>query len=75
MGVVIVLTIITVLPVESLEGVREYLFTYHMVVWQKVFADPVNWHAIAASLLNLGFYTAVSLAGAWLVFTRKDILS
>lgn len=75
MGVVIVLTIITVLPVESLEGIRGYLFTYHMVVWQKVFADPVNWHAIAASLLNLGFYTGASLAGAWLVFTRKDILS
>lgn len=75
MGIIIVFTVLSVLPVESLEGIREYLFSYHMVVWQKIFTDPVNWHGIFASLINLGFYTVASLVGAWIVFTRKDILS
>lgn len=75
MGVIILLTIVTVMPIETFEGVRPYLFTYHMVVWQKAFEDPVNWHAIGASLMNLAFYTGAALVGAWVVFTRKDILS
>ncbi len=75
MGLIIILTVVTVMPIEAFGAVREYLFTYHMVVWQKVFDDPVNWHAIAASLLNLSFTAGAALIGAWLVFTRKDILS
>ncbi|MCU0454204.1 MAG: ABC transporter permease [Bacteroidetes bacterium] len=75
MGVIIVFTIITVMSLEAFEAVRPYLFTTHMVVWQKAFEDPVNWHAITASLLNLAFYTGAALLGAWAVFTRKDILS
>jgi hypothetical protein len=46
-----------------------------MVVWQKPFEDPVNWHAIGASLLNLALYAGAALVGSWVVFTRKDILS
>lgn len=75
MGIIIVFTVLTVLPVDSLESVRGYLFTYHMVVWQKIFTDPVNWHGIVASLINLGLYTGGSLIGTWIVFTRKDILT
>jgi ABC-2 type transport system permease protein len=75
MGVVIILTIVTVLPVEVFDGVREYLFTYHLIVWQKAFTDPINWHSIAASIVNLSTYTGAALIGAWVVFTRKDILS
>ena len=75
MGIIIILTVVTVMPIEAFGAVREYLFTYHMVVWQKVFDDPVNWHAITASLLNLSFTAGAALIGAWLVFTRKDILS
>jgi ABC-2 type transport system permease protein len=75
MGVIIVFTIVTVMPLEAFEPVRPYLFTYHMVVWQKAFEDPVNWHAISASVLNLSFTAGAALLGAWAVFTRKDILS
>ena len=75
MGLIIILTVVTVLPIEAFEGVREYLFTYHMMVWQKVFTDPVNWHGVMASLLNLAFYTGAALTGAWIVFLRKDVLT
>jgi len=75
MGVIIVLTVITVIPVETFSGIREYLFTYHMVVWQKVFMDPVPWNDIGISVVNLAGYTCATVAAAWIIFVRKDILS
>ena len=75
MGVVFVLTIITVIPVETFATAREYLFTYHMVAWQRMFSEPVPWDLIRAAVVNLGCYTVASVAAAWLIFVRKDILS
>ncbi len=75
MGLIIVFTILTFLPVEALEPAREYMFTYHMAVWQKAFDDPVPWHEVLSSLVNLTIYTVGAVTGAWLVFVRKDILS
>ena len=75
MGVIIVFTILTFLPVEALEPAREYMFTYHMTVWQKAFGDPIPWHEIFRSLINLTMYTVCTIGGAWIVFLRKDILS
>ncbi len=75
MGVIIVFSILTILPVEALEPAREYMFTYHMAVWQRVFEDPVPWGDIVTSLVILSAYTLATVGGAWVVFTRKDILS
>ncbi|MBI3005332.1 MAG: ABC transporter permease [Ignavibacteriales bacterium] len=75
MGVIIVLTIITVIPVETFSGIREYLFTYHMASWQKMFADPVPWGDIRSSVLNLAGYIIATLTAAWIIFVRKDVLS
>jgi ABC-2 type transport system permease protein len=75
MGVIIVLTVITVIPVETFAGIRQYLFTYHMAVWQKMFMDPVPWDDVRVSVLNLAGYTGAAVATAWLIFVRKDILS
>ena len=75
MGVVIVFTLITVLPVESFATVREYLFTYYMNIWQKAFEDPISWHDILVSLAYLGANSLVAVTAAWVIFTRKDILS
>jgi ABC-2 type transport system permease protein len=75
MGLVIVFTILTFLPIEALEPAREYMFTYHMSVWQKVFEDPVPWHEIIRSMINLSLYSMGAVGGAWIVFVRKDILS
>jgi len=75
MGLIIVFTILTFLPIEALDPARDYMFTYHMAVWQKAFEDPVPWSEIVRSLINLSLYTGGAFAGAWLVFLRKDILS
>jgi len=75
MGLIIMFTILTFLPIEALEPAREYMFTYHMAVWQKAFDDPIPWHDIVRSLINLSMYTVCAVGGAWIVFVRKDILS
>ncbi|MBI4429775.1 MAG: ABC transporter permease [Ignavibacteriales bacterium] len=75
MGVIIVLTIITVIPVETFSGIRGYLFTYHMAAWQKMFADPVPWNDIRMSVLNLAGYIVGAVAAAWVIFVRKDVLT
>jgi len=46
-----------------------------MVVWQKMFADPIPWDDIGSSVINLGLYTVGTGFGAWFIFVRKDILS
>lgn len=75
MGVVIVFTLITFLPVEVFANVRQYLFPYHMNIWQKAFEDPISWSSILVSMMYLGLYSAASTIAAWLIFTKKDILS
>ena len=75
MGVLIVFLIMTVSPLEMFEAMRPYLFTTYMNTWQKVFGDPVSWTEIWRGMAWLGSYSAAMVAGAWLIFIRKDILS
>jgi ABC-2 type transport system permease protein len=74
-GVLIVFTLITVLPVELFAVPRKYLFTYHMNIWQKAFADPIPWNDILIGVAYLGGTSLASVLAAWAIFTRKDILS
>jgi ABC-2 type transport system permease protein len=75
MGVLIVLLIVSVMPLEFFDSIRPYLFTTYINTWQKVFADPVQWSEIREGIAWLGSYSAVMALGAWLIFVRKDILS
>ncbi|MEP0822632.1 MAG: ABC transporter permease [Ignavibacterium sp.] len=75
MGILIVLLIVGVLPVELFEAVRPYLFTSHLNIWMGVFADPVDWSDILRSLAWLSGYSAAFAAAAWMIFVRKDILT
>jgi len=75
MGVLIVFLIMTVSPLEMFEAMRPYLFTTYMNSWQKVFGDPVSWAEVWKGMAWLGSYSAAMVAGAWLIFVRKDILS
>jgi len=75
MGVVIVFTLMTVLPVESFATIREYLFTDHMNIWQKAFDDPIPWHDILVGMVHLGVNSLAMVLAAWVIFTKKDILS
>ena len=75
MGLLIVATIITVIPVESFATLREILFTKHINMWQKMFQDPVPWNEIRFGLLHTGAYIVGAIGCAWTIFVRKDILS
>ncbi len=75
MTVIVIFLIISNLPVDSVEGIKPWLFTTHMNVWQQAFRDPYDWDKIRDSVLALGanslFFWSVTL----FIFRRKDILT
>ncbi len=75
MGVLIVFTVVSVIPVELFEIPKRFLFTKYLNMWQKIFQDPVPWDEIKTGILFMGAWTLASVLSAWAVFVRKDILS
>jgi ABC-2 type transport system permease protein len=75
MGLLIVCTVMTVMPVEMFEIPKKFLFTRYMDMWQKIFMDPIPWNEIKMGMLSLGAWTLAAVLGAWSVFVKKDILS
>lgn len=75
MGMLMVMLIIGVLPVEIFQSLQPYLLTGSMNVWTKVFSDPVPWDDVVNACLWLGGYIAAFAALAWLIFVRKDVLT
>jgi ABC-2 type transport system permease protein len=75
MGLLIVCTVMTVMPVEMFEIPKKFLFTRYMDMWQKIFMDPIPWNEIKMGILSLGAWTLAAVLGAWNVFVKKDILS
>ncbi len=75
MGILIIFSIISVLPVELFEIPKKFLFTRHLNLWQKIFQDPVPWNEVQTGFWHLGVWTLASVLGAWGVFVKKDILS
>lgn len=74
-SVVIVLTILSTMDIPFFNRLKPYLFTTHMIGWKGFFYDPVPWGDILGSLGILLVHTLVFTGAAWVVFTRKDILS
>jgi len=75
MGVIIVCSVITLMPIQLFDALRPHLFTSYLDLWSRVFAEPVDWEKIRTGALYLGGYSFASVAGAWYIFVRKDILS
>ncbi|MCX6137419.1 MAG: ABC transporter permease [Ignavibacteriales bacterium] len=75
MGVIIVFLVVSNLHISAFEFIRPYLFTTHESVWQKAFADPLDWSTIAASCGVLGAYSAALWMATLAIFKTKDILS
>ena len=75
MGLLIVCTVITVMPVEMFEIPKKFLFTRYLDMWQKIFLDPIPWNEIKIGMLYMSTWTGAAVLGAWSVFVRKDILS
>ncbi|HVN47999.1 MAG TPA: ABC transporter permease [Bacteroidota bacterium] len=75
MGVLILCLIVSSLPLEVFDSIKPYLFTDYLNLWQKAFHDPIPWNDVQTALMVFGAYSFASAAGAWVIFTRKDILS
>ncbi|MAT40214.1 MAG: hypothetical protein CL946_11490 [Ectothiorhodospiraceae bacterium] len=75
MAVVIVSLIISNVPIDAFEAIKPYLFTTYMDSWMDAFTQPVDWkHALEQSGI-LALYFMGFTATAWIIFSRKDILS
>lgn len=75
MGVLIVFSVISVIPLQLLDTTKPFLFTSYMNLWQEAFYDPMNWENIRKGIVCFGTYSIASLVGAWIIFVKKDILS
>ncbi len=75
MGVLIVFSVVSVIPLPVLDTVKPYLFTSYMNLWQEAFYNPLNWESIRKGMVCFGAYSVVSVLGAWVIFIKKDILS
>ncbi len=75
MGVLIVSLIVSAMPLEFFQSLRPYLFATYLNIWQKVFADPVEWSEIWKGCAWLGGYSVAMVSAAWVIFIRKDILT
>jgi ABC-2 type transport system permease protein len=75
MGLLIVCTVITVMPVEMFEIPKKFLFTRYLDIWNKVFLNPIPWDEIKMGMMYLASWAIAAVLGAWAVFVRKDILS
>ena len=75
MAVIIIFLILSAIPVDFLQNIREYFFTSHMIQWNEFFADPVNYKEILNSALILASHIiGLYIISAYL-FIKKDILS
>jgi ABC-2 type transport system permease protein len=74
MGVIIICPLVSAIP--GWEGAAPYLLTSNLMIFRDVLQDPdtVNWGGIAIKGLHLAVYIIVPLAGAYLIFGKKDVL-
>ncbi len=75
MAVLIVSTVLSFIDIDALAWLHDHLFTSHFDLWQLAFHDPIPWDLVRSSLLNLGVYSLVFVALAFIIFRRKDILT
>ncbi len=74
-AVLIVSGVLSVIDIDALAWLHDHLFTSHFDLWQLAFHDPIPWDQVRDSLVNLGTYSLVFGALAFVIFRRKDILT
>ncbi len=75
MAVILVCMVLSAIDIDSLAWLTDHLFTSHFDLWQLAFYDPIPWDQVRDSLVNLGAYSLVFGALAFVIFRRKDILT
>jgi ABC-2 type transport system permease protein len=70
-GVLIVMVIVAQIP--GLEGIRPYLVHEQFQAWHGLLRTPTNWTPIWHSVWVCALYAGPALAGAYLVFLRRDV--
>lgn len=75
MAIIIVSGLLTIIQLDAFAWFQKHLFTSHFMLWQYAFRDPIPWDQVSTSLLNLGIYSAVFVLVAFVLFTRKDVLT
>jgi ABC-2 type transport system permease protein len=70
-GFVILLFIVAQIP--GLEGVKPYLLTEQFENWHGLLRTPTDWAPILHSLWVCALYAGPALAGAYLIFLRRDV--
>lgn len=75
MSVIIIFTIIGTLDVPMFNHIKPFLFTTHMVVWQKLFADPIPVSTIMNSMAVMLVHIVGFMCVTYYRFIKKDILS
>jgi len=75
MAIIIVSGLLTIIQIDAFAWFQKHLFTTHFVLWQYAFRDPIPWDQVGGSLINLGVYSAVFVALAFVLFRRKDVLT
>jgi ABC-2 type transport system permease protein len=67
----LMLQLVGILP--GLEGLRPYLLSTQFEAWQGLLRQPTDWAPIVRAAWVCALYAVPSLAGALLVFLRRDV--
>jgi ABC-2 type transport system permease protein len=75
MALVIVFFVLGNFPFDFFRAINPYLFTTHMIFWQRFLDHPIPWLEIAKSALILGLHSIGLFLIAFIAYNRKDIKS
>ncbi|MGI8429415.1 MAG: ABC transporter permease [Solirubrobacteraceae bacterium] len=67
----LMIQLVGILP--GLTGLHPYLLSTQFNAWQGLLRTPIDWAPIVRSVWVCGLYGLPSLAGAYLVFLRRDV--
>ena len=71
-----VFTVLSVLNAFSVfDFMKPYTYSSYRWVFVNLFRYPIYWHPDRAGLLTYAATSGAALAAAWLVFSRKDVLT
>ncbi len=71
-----VFTVLSVLNAFSVfDFMKPYTYSSYRWVFVNLFRYPIYWHPIGQAVLTYAATSGAALAAAWLVFSRKDVLT